>query len=92
MVSNTQTYKWVGLDGRLSPAASLLRAPYGANNNNHHIYIYLTNNKIIFISFVVRPNQLESGGSVRLKCTASVLDLYWRSSEVNALQFNQMIG
>ena len=36
----------------------------------------------IFPSFVVRPNQLEDGGSVRLKCTASVMDLYWRSSEV----------
>ena len=36
---------------------------------------------------MVRPNQLEAGGSVRLKCTASVLDLYWRSSEVDYYYF-----
>lgn len=34
------------------------------------------------LSFVVREAQLESGQGLRLKCTASVLDLYWRSSEV----------
>ena len=28
---------WVGLDGRLSPFDSLLRAPYGANNPNPRI-------------------------------------------------------
>ena len=43
MFTITQTYKWTdgldGLDGRLSPAASLLRAPYGANK----IHINLTN-------------------------------------------------
>ena len=26
---------WMGWDGRLSPSASLLRAPYGANNNRN---------------------------------------------------------
>merc|ERR1719237_1676107 len=47
---------------------------------------------VLPLSFVVRPNQLEAGGSVRLKCTASVLDLYWRSCEVATVVRPKSIG
>jgi len=36
---------WMGWDGRLSPSASLLRAPYGANNA--FVNLFGTGNAII---------------------------------------------
>jgi hypothetical protein len=47
--------------------------------NNHH----QKKNPARQLNFTVKPKQLVMpGGGLSLKCTAEVLDLYWRSSEV----------
>ena len=54
----TQTYKWMdgmgwdGWDGRLSPSASLLRAPYGANNISFPFFLSIL---IIVLNKLIWP-------------------------------------
>ena len=41
---------------------------------------------------VVRRHHIGEDGRIRLKCTASVLDLYWRTAEEVAQVTKQAIG
>ena len=95
-----QTVKSIKSDRKLSDMKDLkgensfeyfqymIDTPYHGNTNSlasRKISIELPYS-VLTISFIVKPKHLKQPeGSLSLKCTAEVLELYWRSTEVETL-------